>query len=109
MQSNHGFGLFVLGVGVGAAAGILLAPKTGAQTRNYLHSRAEDAARQIREQTNHAKDQASRTLHRGTSMVRDRMNCISAAVNAGRRAYRNTVHGSTFKTLNNRTGWLGRS
>jgi gas vesicle protein len=93
MQTNNGFGLFVLGVGVGAAAGILLAPKTGAQTRNYLQSRAEGAARQIKEQTNHAVDQASRSFHRGTSMVRDRMNCISAAMDAGKRAYRNTVHG----------------
>lgn len=93
MQSNNGIGLFVLGVGVGAAAGILLAPKTGAQTRNYLQSRAEDAARQIKEQTGHAKQQATQTINRGKSMVRDQLNCISAAMDAGKRAYRNTVHG----------------
>jgi gas vesicle protein len=91
MQSNNGFGYFFLGVSVGAAAALLLAPKTGADTRNYLQSRAEDAAQQIKQQANRVMDRANEKIARGKTTVRDQVNNLSAAVDAGKRAYHTAV------------------
>jgi len=92
MGSNNGFGFFVLGVSVGAAAALLLAPKPGTETRNYLQSRAEDAARELKQQANQMVDQAADTITRGSAVVRDQMSGVSAAVDAGRRAYKTSVN-----------------
>lgn len=91
MESNNGIGFFVLGVSIGAAAALLFAPKRGDETRNYLQSRAQDAARGLKEQANQMIDQASDTINRGAAVVRDQMNSASAAVDAGKRAYKSTV------------------
>ena len=98
MKSNNGFGYFFLGVSVGAAAALLFAPKTGADTRNYLQSRAGDAAQQLRDQANQLRDQANQVmdqanekLARGKSVVREQVNNLSAAVDAGKRAYTTAV------------------
>jgi len=91
MVSNNGFGFFFLGIGVGAAAALLLAPRPGTETRNYLQSRAEDAARGLKEQANQMIDQAADTITRGSAVVRDQMGGVSAAVDAGKRAYKTSV------------------
>jgi len=91
MESNNGFGYFFLGLGVGAAAALLFAPKAGADTRNYLQSRAEDAAQQVKQQANQVMDQANETIARGKTMVRDQVNNLSSAVGAGKRAYNTAV------------------
>lgn len=36
MSKKHGFGKFLAGIGIGAAAGVLFAPKTGSETRKDL-------------------------------------------------------------------------
>lgn len=91
MTSNNGFGFFVLGVSVGATAALLFAPKPGAETRNYLQSRAGDAARELKQQADQMIDQAADTITRGSAVVRDRMSGVSAAVDAGKRAYKTTA------------------
>lgn len=36
MSKKHGFGKFLAGIGIGAAAGVLFAPKNGSETRKDL-------------------------------------------------------------------------
>lgn len=43
MNSNNTF-YFLIGLGIGAAAGILYAPKSGAETRHFLKRKSEEGA-----------------------------------------------------------------
>ncbi len=56
--SNFGTGLALLliGVGIGAAVGLLLAPKTGKQMRRDLRRSYEDALDTISDWSSEAKD-----------------------------------------------------
>jgi len=90
---NNGFGYFFLGISVGAAAAFLLAPKTGAETRDYLQSKAGDAAQQLKDQANQVADIANQQFERGKSIVREQVGNLSNAVNAGVRAYTEPTQG----------------
>jgi gas vesicle protein len=79
---------FFLGLGVGLAAGLLFAPKSGEETRRYLRSRAEDGADFVRRKSGDLKEQAGDILERGKDAVRRQREQFSAAVDAGRSAYR---------------------
>ena len=84
---NNGFGYFFLGVSVGAAAALLLAPKTGSETRDYLQSKAGDAAQQLKDQADQVATVASQQFERGKKMVRDQVENLSNAVDAGKHAF----------------------
>ena len=42
MEDDSKLSYFFLGLGLGVAAGILFAPKSGAETRDFLRSKAEE-------------------------------------------------------------------
>lgn len=60
---------FLLGLGVGAAAGILLAPRKGEETRRQLQEKAMHA----RDKMKHQKDKAADTSRQMASTVQDKM------------------------------------
>jgi gas vesicle protein len=91
MQVNNGYGYFLLGVSVGAAVGLLFAPKSGADSRNYLQSKAGEATQKLKDQTAQVMDQAADTINRGKAMLRDQVDTVSTAIDSGKRAYRETV------------------
>lgn len=103
MEDNgNGFGYFLLGLGVGVAAGILLAPKAGQETReiirskagegaDYLRSRANDSAEFVKRRSADLKDQAGDLLEKGKTTVGQGRDKLSAAVDAGKSAYREAV------------------
>jgi len=90
---TSGVSAFVIGIGVGTAIGMLLAPKSGSDTRRYLADsaqdgldnalasgqrwaqRASDAADQVRDQINQVKDH------------------VKGATEAGQRAYDEAMRG----------------
>jgi gas vesicle protein len=87
MQSNNTFTYFFVGLGIGTAVGMLFAPKSGAQTRNYLQSKAEDAAGQLKEQGQRAMDMANEKVERAKGAMREQAETVSRLTDAGRRAY----------------------
>jgi len=87
MQSNNGYSYFFLGLSVGAAAALLFAPKAGAETRNYLQSKAEDAAESLKDQGQRAMDLASQSVERAKGTLREQADTVSHAVDAGKQAY----------------------
>ena len=95
MQSNNGTIYFLIGAGVGAAVALLFAPKTGEDTRNYLQSRADDAAARLKEQGQRAMDVASEGVDRAKSMLRNQSGSVSDAIEAGKQAYRDTVEATS--------------
>ena len=78
---------FLVGLGIGALVGILFAPKSGEETREYLSQKADEgreyAQRKARELRERAEDLVERSK---SAAVRQREN-LSAAVDAGREAY----------------------
>jgi HAD superfamily hydrolase (TIGR01509 family) len=83
MNSSNAF-YFLMGLGIGAAAGILYAPKSGYETRDFLKSKSEEGARYAKQTASEAMDvakqkadelrqSAAETIDRATQIVKDPM------------------------------------
>ena len=106
----NGLAWFVAGLGVGALVGILYAPKAGRETREdlingtregaeYLRNRTRQAAEQVGglvdkskehlgEYVDRGRAQWEEFVDRGKSLVAEHTGRLTAAVEAGRQAYK---------------------
>lgn len=78
---------FLVGLGIGALVGILFAPKSGEETRDYLLDKAEEGREYAQRKARELKDRADDLVERGKSVASRQKDSISAAVEAGRDAY----------------------
>jgi gas vesicle protein len=92
MDDDSKMSFFFLGLGIGAAVGILFAPKSGTETRDFLLSKANEGTELAKRRAQELKEQAAETIERGKSTVQRQKESLSAAVDAGRAAYRDTVN-----------------
>lgn len=130
-DKSSGFAWFLAGLGIGALAGILYAPKAGKETREdiargaregteYLRVKGRQAAESVGDLVDKGKERVSvfvdrgkeqvseyvergrdvvdrgraqweEFVERGKNLVADQTGRVSAAVDAGRQAYRTTV------------------
>ena len=88
MEDDSKLSYFFLGLGLGVAVGVLFAPKSGAETREFLKSRAEEGADYVKRRGSDIRDQASEAFERGRSAVQRQRDNLSSAVEAGKQAYR---------------------
>ena len=84
---------FLLGLGLGVAAGMLLAPKSGEETRNLIRSKADEGKEYLKRRTEEMAETASGAVDRGRSVVNRQKDQISAAMEAGKQAYREATSG----------------
>jgi gas vesicle protein len=91
MEDNSKLSYFFLGLGVGVAAGILFAPKSGAETRGYLVTKADEGREYVKRQSSALRESASDLYERGRDAVTRQRDQVAAAVDAGTRAYREAV------------------
>jgi gas vesicle protein len=91
METYNRFGYFFLGLGVGTAVGLLFAPKSGADSRNYLRSKTQEGTRYLKNQGEQLVNSATETVERGTRTLVDQVRSFSDAVDAGKQAYREAV------------------
>ena len=102
MEERSGFGYFLLGLGIGVAAGILWAPRAGEETRqmladkagegaDYLRQRAQEGSEYVRQRTEDLKGSASDLVDKGRQAVNRQKDTLNAAVEAGKQAYRDAV------------------
>jgi len=90
MSENNGsnsFVWFLAGLGIGALAGVLYAPRSGDETRDVLRARAEEGRDYVRTRAREARDQASQWVDRGKDVVSQQKDQFRAAYEAGRQAY----------------------
>jgi gas vesicle protein len=102
MEERSGFGYFLLGLGIGVAAGILWAPRSGEETRalladkagegaEFLKNRAQDGTEYVRQRTGDVKQSASELYDKGRHHVARHRETLNAAVEAGKQAYRDAM------------------
>jgi gas vesicle protein len=78
-------------LGLGVAAGLLFAPKSGPETRDLLLSKADEGKEYLKKRTTELQDQAADAIERGKSTVTRQRDNLVAAVEAGKQAYREAV------------------
>jgi gas vesicle protein len=117
---GNAFGWFLVGLGLGAAIGVLYAPQAGSDTRDdlavgareraeYLKRKSKEAAAQVNTYVDQGKDQfndyvekgkqaysqgraqVQDYVERGRATVAKHANKVSAAVDAGKQAYTETT------------------
>jgi gas vesicle protein len=86
---------FAFGLGLGLAIGVLFAPKSGDETRGYIRSKADEGREYIKRRSEELREQAGDIVERGRSTVTKQRDHLSAAVEAGKQAYRDAVSGRT--------------
>jgi gas vesicle protein len=87
-RDGSGFLWFLAGLGIGAAVGILYAPKAGDETRQRLRSVAEDLPDNVRDRARQAREQAGTWADKGRDYLNQQKEQIRSAYEAGRQAYR---------------------
>jgi gas vesicle protein len=78
---------FLVGLGIGALVGILFAPKSGEDTREYLMDKADEGREYAQRKARELRDRAEDLVERGKNVVQRQKDSVSAAVEAGRDAF----------------------
>src|SRR5580700_7901925 len=78
---------FLVGLGIGALLGILFAPKSGEETREFLAQKADDGRAYAQRKARELRDRAEDIVERGKTVAARQKDNISAAIDAGRDAY----------------------
>jgi len=102
MEERSGFGYFLLGLGIGVAAGLLWAPRSGEETRAliadkagegayFLKRRTQEGTDYVKARTDDLKQSASDVYEKGKVHVQHHKENLTAAVEAGKQAYRDAV------------------
>ena len=91
MEDDSKFSYFFLGLGLGVAVGLLFAPKSGSETRDLLLTKADEGKEYLKRRSNEFRDSAEDMLEKGKTAVTRQRDNLSAAVEAGKQAYRDAV------------------
>ena len=78
---------FLVGLGVGALVGVLFAPKSGEETRDFLNKKADEGRDYAQKKARELRERADELIERGRDVASRKKDSISAAVDAGREAY----------------------
>ncbi len=84
---------FAFGLGLGLAIGVLFAPKSGEETREFIRGKADEGKDYLRRRSDELRDQAEDVIDRGRTVVNRQRENLSAAVEAGKQAYRDAASG----------------
>lgn len=82
---------FFLGLGLGVAVGMLFAPKSGEETRDFLRKKADEGTDFIKQRSDDLRESAADYVDKGRSALSKQRDNISAAMDAGKAAYREAV------------------
>lgn len=89
MSDNTGskVSYFLVGLGIGTLLGILFAPKSGEETREYLTEKAEEGREYAQRKARELRERAEDVVERSKDVVARQKEQIASAVDAGRQAY----------------------
>ncbi|HEY4364036.1 MAG TPA: YtxH domain-containing protein [Bryobacteraceae bacterium] len=92
MEDDSKLSFFCLGLGLGVAVGVLFAPKSGAETREYIRARANDGTDYVKRRGVELKETAAETVETAKDKIRRHKENLASAVEAGKQAYRESVN-----------------
>jgi gas vesicle protein len=89
MADNVGskISFFLVGLGIGALVGILFAPKSGEETREFLAQKADEGREYAQRKARELRERAEDLVERSKGAASRQKESLSAAVDAGREAY----------------------
>jgi gas vesicle protein len=93
MDNDKRLSYFFLGLGMGVAAGMLFAPKSGEDTRDFLRQKADEGSDFLKRRGDDLRESASEYVEKGRTVLSQQRDNIAAAVDAGKAAYREAVTG----------------
>jgi len=79
---------FLVGLGVGALVGILFAPKSGEDTRDYLAKKADEGRDFAQRKAKELRERADDLIERSKDAATRGKDSIASAVEGAREAYR---------------------
>jgi gas vesicle protein len=80
-------GFFLAGLGIGAVVALLLAPRSGKETREYIVNKAEEGRDFVVTKSEEIRKQAEDAVEKGKDLVSKQKELLSAALEAGKQAY----------------------
>ncbi|MBZ5502974.1 MAG: YtxH domain-containing protein [Acidobacteriia bacterium] len=96
MSDNAGskVSIFLVGLGIGALVGILFAPKSGEETREYLANKADEGREFAQKKARELRERAEDLLERSKEVMSRQKEAVSSAVEAGKEAYKRETKAS---------------
>ncbi|MFZ0981141.1 MAG: YtxH domain-containing protein [Candidatus Acidiferrales bacterium] len=85
---------FLVGLGIGALVGILFAPKSGEETREYLSSKADEGRDYAQKKARELRERAEDLIERSKEIMSRQKEAISTAVDAGKETYKREAKAS---------------
>jgi gas vesicle protein len=92
-EEGNKFSYFAFGLGLGIAVGVLFAPKSGEETREFIRAKADESREYLKRRSEELRSQASDMVERGRTVVNRQRDNLQSAVEAGKQAYRDAVSG----------------
>ena len=90
-MDKNGLSAFLLGLGVGVGIGMLFAPRSGQETRQYIKDKAGEGSDYLKQRGTEFKQSASEWVDKGKEAVGRQKDQIADAIEYGRQAYRNAM------------------
>lgn len=87
-NASSKFSFFLVGLGIGALVGILFAPKSGEETRDFLTSKADEGRDYAQKKARELRERADDLIQRGKDVMSKQKEAISSAVDAGKETYK---------------------
>ena len=96
MSDRDGNGVlwFLAGLGLGALAGVLYAPRSGRETRQAILDAADDGREYLNKSGQAAREQVNQWSARGKEALNQQKEQFKAAYEAGRQAFRESTEKS---------------
>ena len=79
---------FLVGLGIGALVGILFAPKSGEDTREYLSSKADEGREFAQRKARELRDRAEDLIERSKEIMAKQKDAVTSAIDAGKETYK---------------------
>ena len=78
---------FIVGLGIGTLVGILFAPKSGQETRDFLTQKADEGREYAQKKARELRERAEDLIERSKEIMNREKGSIAAAVEAGKETY----------------------
>jgi gas vesicle protein len=85
---------FLVGIGIGSLIGVLFAPKSGDETREYIAKKAREGDFVVRKKAREVRNLAEETIQHGKGVIADTKEQIRMAINIGRETYKHELSGT---------------